>query len=112
MLSRLLTVEVSNWLRARVTSLTSGGRAASAASSSSIAFSNSSTVWPGRAVASIWNVEPSESENWYAVTFWAICFSYTSFLYRRLDRPPPRIVAVTSASASPGLKNGGVIHAM
>jgi hypothetical protein len=31
-------------------------------------------------------------------------------LYKRLDRPPPRTWAVMSASASPGLKIGGVSH--
>ena len=46
-----------------------------ASSSSSIAFSSSSTVCPGRAVASIWKIDPSISEYCCAVTSCAICCS-------------------------------------
>ncbi len=52
-------MSVSIVLRARSSSSAVGGAARNAASSSSIAFSSSSAVWPGRAVASIWNIEPS-----------------------------------------------------
>ena len=46
--------------------------AVKAASSASIAFSSSSTVWPGLAVALIWKTDPSRSDCWFAVTVWAI----------------------------------------
>ena len=52
-----------------------GGAERNAVSSSSIAFSSSSAVWPGRAVASIWNTDPRISEYCCAETFCAICFS-------------------------------------
>ena len=60
---------VSIVLRARSSSAPVGAVARKAASSSSIAFSSSSAVWPGRAVASIWNIDPRISEYCCAVTF-------------------------------------------
>ena len=53
---------VSIVLRARSISLGWPAAARNAASSSSIAFSSSSAVWPGRAVASIWKTDPRISE--------------------------------------------------
>ena len=66
---------VSMVLRASSISRSGGACARSAASSSSIAFSSSSAVWPGRAVASIWKIEPSISDCCCADTFCAICRS-------------------------------------
>ena len=45
------------------------------ASSASMAFSSCSGFTPGRAVASIWNTDPSIWEELYAVTSCAICCS-------------------------------------
>ena len=56
-------------------SLASAGLARNAASSSSIAFSSSSAVCPGRAVASIWKIDPRINDCCCADTFCAICFS-------------------------------------
>ncbi|OGF24732.1 MAG: hypothetical protein A2V63_12260 [Candidatus Eisenbacteria bacterium RBG_19FT_COMBO_70_11] len=50
------------------------------ASSASIACSSSSGVWPGLAVAVIWNTEPSVSDCWLAWTSCAICRSKTRLL--------------------------------
>ena len=44
----------------------------------SITDSSSSSVRPGLAVACTWNTEPSASDCCDALTFCAICFSYTS----------------------------------
>ena len=68
-------MRVSMVFRARSTSAASGGAARNLSSSSSTAFSSSSAVWPGRAVTSIWNIEPRISEYCCALTFCAICFS-------------------------------------
>ena len=70
-----VTMRVSMVFRARSTSAASGGEVRNLSSSSSIAFSSSSAVWPGRAVASIWNIEPSISEYCCALTSCAICLS-------------------------------------
>ncbi len=45
-----------------------------------IAASSSSTLCPGRAVATIWKTEVSWADCWKAATSWAIFFSYTRLL--------------------------------
>ena len=54
----------------------------------------------GRAVASIWKIEPSVSEYCSADTFWAICFSYTSFFLQTTGASATQMFAAMSASAS------------
>ena len=44
-------------------------------SSSLMAASSSSAVWPGRAVAWMVNLDPRISDSWVAVTACAICLS-------------------------------------
>ncbi len=68
-------IRVSMVFLARSSSLALGPVSAKRRSSSLMAVSSSSAVWPGLAVASIVNLDPRISDSWVVVTVCAICLS-------------------------------------